>query len=163
MTPTTVPLIMMAPTTMGELHGAAAARLREDGQRYTTSRRSLVEALEEAGRPLTLPEILDLCSNLPQSSGYRNLAVLERAGVVHRIVTSDEFSRFELAEELTDDHHHHLICSHCGSVDDFVVPPSLERRLQQELDAVAGRTGFTAEHHRFDVIGRCADCAPRRR
>lgn len=142
-----------------ELHTAAAARLRQDGQRYTASRRALVEALDLARQPVTITEILERCVDLPQSSAYRNLAVLERAGVVHRIVTSDEFSRFELAEQLTDDHHHHLICTGCGSVGDFAVPPSLERRLQKELDAVAGRTGFSAEHHRFDAIGRCARCA----
>lgn len=30
---------------------------------------------------------------------YRNLGVLERAGVAVRIVTNDEFARFELAED----------------------------------------------------------------
>ena len=33
---------------------------------------------------------------------YRNLSVLERAGVVQRIVTTDEWARYELAEDLTD-------------------------------------------------------------
>lgn len=142
-----------------DFHATAATRLRQDGQRYTSNRRSLVEALEGAGRPLAIPEILESCPGVPQSSAYRNLAVLERAGVVHRIATVDEFARFELAEELTDDHHHHLICSRCGSVADFSVPPSLERRLEGALDEVAAQTGFAPEHHRFDLVGLCADCA----
>lgn len=141
-----------------DLHVAAATRLRRDGQRYTSNRRALVDALEGAQRPLTIPEILDRCDDVPQSSAYRSLAVLERAGVVHRIVTADEFSRFELTEALTADHHHHLICSRCGSVTDFSVPPSLERRLERALDEVAAETGFAAEHHRFDLVGRCGEC-----
>ena len=66
---------------------------------------------------------------LAQSSAYRNLAVLERAGVVHRIVTSDEFARYELAEDLTH-HHHHLICSTCGGVTDFEVSDAVEHELE---------------------------------
>src|SRR5919109_30365 len=103
-----------------ELHPIAAQRLRADDQRYTAGRRALVEVLSEAEQPLTIPQLLERRRDLPQSSVYRNLAVLERAGVVHRIVTSDEFARHELAEDLTG-HHHHIICSRCGAVDDFTL------------------------------------------
>lgn len=141
-----------------ELHVTAANRLRREGQRYTANRRALVDALDGSAAPLTIREILAACDDVPQSSAYRNLALLERAGVVHRIITTDEFSRYELTEELTDDHHHHLICSRCGAVTDFSVPPDLEHRLEKALDEVAGETGFEAEHHRFDLVGRCAEC-----
>lgn len=141
-----------------DVHVTAAARLGDHGQRYTGNRRALVEVLAGADQPLTIVEILERRLDIPQSSAYRNLAVLEEAGVVHRIVTADEFARFELAEELTDDHHHHLICARCGSVTDFSVPPALERRLEQALDDVAAETGFAADHHRFDLVGRCASC-----
>lgn len=146
-----------------DFHRSAAARLRGEGHRYTAGRHALVDALDAAGAPLTIREILEACDRVPQSSAYRNLVVLERAGVVHRVVGTDEFSRYELAEELTDDHHHHLICSRCGSVVDFSVPPSLERRLERALDEVAAETGFEAEHHRFDLVGLCSPCRRRRR
>ncbi len=50
-----------------DLHGAVGVLLGDDGQRYTTGRRSLVEVLRRAGRPLTAAEILAVGS-LPQSS-----------------------------------------------------------------------------------------------
>jgi Fe2+ or Zn2+ uptake regulation protein len=140
-----------------ELHATVAQRLRDDDQRYTGGRRALVEALATAGRPLTIAEVLERGPGLPQSSAYRNLAVLERAGVVHRIVTSDEFARFELDEDLTE-HHHHLICSTCGAVADFTVAPDLERALDRAFAEVAAAHGFTAEHHRLDLVGRCSTC-----
>ena len=92
------------------------------------------------------------------SSAYRHLAVLEQAGVVHRIVLGgEEHARFELAEALTDHHHHHLICSNCGAVDDFTVPAKLERAVADALDEVAANTGFKAAEHRFDLVARpCA-------
>ena len=141
-----------------DLHAIATARLRKDGQRYTSRRRAVVDLLDAAEQPLTIPQLLELDSGLAQSSAYRNLAVLERAGVVHRIVTSDEFARYELAEDFTE-HHHHLICSTCGDVTDFTVTPALEADLETALAKVARRTGFRIEHHRLDLVGTCADCA----
>ena len=84
--------------------------------------------------------------------------MLERAGVVHRIVTTDEFGRFELAEELTR-HHHHLICSSCGDVSDFTVPPPVEQELETALSKVARQAGFQARAHRLDLVGTCASCS----
>lgn len=143
---------------MSDVHGIAAARLRAVGQRYTTNRRAVVEVLRRSVQPMAIPEILEARPGLAQSSAYRNLAMLEQAGVVHRIVTSSEFSRFELAEDLTE-HHHHLICSGCGSVEDFTAPASFERTMTRVIRDVTAATGFSAEHHRVDLVGRCRACA----
>jgi Fur family transcriptional regulator, ferric uptake regulator len=143
-----------------DLHTTVAARLRRDGQRYTTGRRALVETLADVAQPLTIPQLLSRRADLAQSSAYRNLAVLERADVVHRIVTSDEFARYELAEDLTEHHHHHLICSSCGDVTDFTVPAGLERRLESALGEVADTARFRIDHHRLDLVGVCDTCGP---
>lgn len=140
-----------------DLHATASARLRRDGQRYTGNRRWLVEVLVAADRPLTIPEVLARDSRLTQSSTYRNLAVLERAAVVHRVVGSDEYARYELAEDLTE-HHHHLICSACGAVADFTVSHQLERSLARALDRIATKSGFRTQRHRLDLVGVCAEC-----
>ena len=145
------------PASAAELHVTAAQRLRDDDQRYTTGRRALVTLLAGAGRPLTIGEVLELDGSLAQSSAYRNLAVLERAGVVHRIVTTDEFARFELDETLTG-HHHHLICSGCGAVADVTLGADVEQALAEACADVARRHGFTADDHRLDLVGRCAAC-----
>jgi Fur family ferric uptake transcriptional regulator len=141
-----------------DLDRVALTRLRKDAQRYTDNRRQLVAVLAAADAPLTIPEILQRRSDLAQSSVYRNLAVLERAGVVQRIVTTDEWARYELAEDLTE-HHHHLICSACGLVRDFTVSARLERSIDEALGKVAETNGFRLDHHRLDLVGRCADCA----
>src|SRR6266566_3047254 len=96
-----------------DLDATATARLRSAGQRYTTQRRRLVELLADAGSPVSIPDILAGGSGLKQSSVYRNLAALEQAGVVRRLVTDEEFGRYELAADLIG-HHHHLVCSRSG-------------------------------------------------
>jgi Fe2+ or Zn2+ uptake regulation protein len=140
------------------LHSTAAERLRSSGERYTGQRRAIVEVLAGAERPLAVPDILAAGTALPQSSTYRNLVVLERAGVATRLATASGEGRFELAEDLTE-HHHHVVCSNCGRVQDFTTSPTLERALDQ-LNADAGRqTGYTLETHSLDLIGLCEDCA----
>lgn len=140
-----------------DLHITADERLRRDGQRYTDNRRGLVAALGAADRPITVVELLDALDGMAQSSAYRNLSVLEDAGVVRRLVTADDTARYELAEDLTG-HHHHLICERCGSVVDIDVPAEIEEGVSR-LAASAGEAhGFRVEHHRLDLVGICAAC-----
>jgi Fur family ferric uptake transcriptional regulator len=141
-----------------ELHRTAGDRLESDGQRYTSNRRALVEALATAERPVSVIELLELTKGLAQSSAYRNLSVLEDAGVVHRFVTSDDTARYELSEDLTG-HHHHLICSKCGDVVDIDVPASLEEGVGELAASVGAAHGFTIEHHQLDLVGTCSGCS----
>jgi Fur family ferric uptake transcriptional regulator len=142
-----------------QAHQTAAERLRLLDQRYTRNRHVIVDALAKATDPLTIPEILKANKKLAMSSVYRNLALLEQAGIVHRIVTSDEFARYELAEDLTDHHHHHLICLNCGKVEDFTASKQLEESARASLTTVAAKAGFSVRSHRLDVLGICRNCA----
>ena len=143
-----------------DLHATVAGYLAKVAQRYTAGRRVLVEALKAAGGPVTLPDILGAAPDLAQSSAYRNLAVLEQAGVVLRVAGPGDFARYELAEELTE-HHHHLVCTECGSVVDVAVPARVERALERALDQLGATAGFEVDAHRLDVLGRCRDCVSR--
>ena len=133
------------------------ARLAEQQQRLTAGREQVVDVLAATDRPLTIPEILAARRGLAQSSVYRTLVVLEQAGVVHRVVTHDEFARYELAEDLTG-HHHHLVCSNCGRVEDLPASDSIERSVAAAVTQAARKVGFRTEHHRLDLVGTCADC-----
>lgn len=140
-----------------ELHQVVARRLDRDGQRYTAGRRQLVDLLAHSAHPVTIPEIIATDPSLAQSTVYRNLAVLERAGVVVRVITNGEWGCVELAEDLTG-HHHHLICETCGAVRDVEVPAEVEQLLESALAAVAEVEGFTLQRHRLDLVGRCTAC-----
>jgi len=140
------------------IHQAVAARLNDDGARYTNSRRALVEILARARQPLTVEELRAL-SAAPQSSIYRILAVLEDAELVHRFTNNNsEFARFELAEDLTG-HHHHLACATCGTMTDVTLPPDVEDHLDRAVTLLAEQQGFTVDQHQLDIIGTCATCA----
>lgn len=140
------------------VHQIAATKLVAAGQRYTANRKQVVDVLLSATGPSTIAEILDDSEGLAQSSTYRNLVVLEQAGVVHRIVTSDDHARFELTEAITGQHHHHLICETCGVIIDVTLATDLETRLEQCLLRAAADHGFHGVHHRVDLLGMCQDC-----
>ncbi len=90
-------------------------------QQYTANRRAVTAVLAAADGPMTLPEILGADRSLAQSSAYRSLAVLVDAGVVRRLVHGGDHAHYELAEHLTE-HHHHLVCDACGTVVDVTLP-----------------------------------------
>jgi Fur family ferric uptake transcriptional regulator len=145
-------------TALPDPSSEAAARLEAAGQRATRNRLAIVEVLAGAGQPLTIREIIQRKRGLALSSAYRNLAVLEAARVVHRLLTGGDHARFELAEDLTL-HHHHLVCASCGTVEDFSASGPLERRVQEAMAQAAARAGFTPQAHRIDLIGLCRRCA----
>jgi Fur family transcriptional regulator, ferric uptake regulator len=147
---------MAASSSVHEQVGAGLATI---GQRYTSGRRDLIDALASAGKPVSLPEMLQLLPDTPQSSAYRNLAVLTQSGAVQRLSSSDEFGRFELAESLTGHHHHHVQCTDCGAVVDVELSAELEKALAKAEAALQKSTGYTITAHQVSFDGLCADCA----
>ncbi len=147
-----------AGVDVSEIHQVAVARLGLLDQRYTTNRKTIVVTLAESPAPLTIAELLETNTKLSQSSTYRNLAVLEEAGVVHRIVTAADHARFELTEDVTGTHHHHLVCTECGIVLDILLPDTVEEQLHAALAAAAAAHGFVGAHHRVDLVGLCRAC-----
>jgi len=141
-----------------DLHRLVDLRLRAIGQRYTSSRRALIEVLARADRPLTTGEILARRRGIPQSSAYRNLVALEQADAVRRVAGSDQFSRYELAEDLIG-HHHHLVCSSCGAVEDFPPSSQLEHAMNRAMKDVRRSNRFAPDTHHVQLRGLCSSCA----
>jgi len=148
---------MSAEQTADDLHEVAEARLRLVDQRYTPGRRALIDLLSNAGHPVSIGDIADRLPQLPRSSAYRHLVDLEVAGLVRRVAASDEFARFELAEDLTE-HHHHLVCIDCGKVIDVTPSAEFERNVTRTFDQLAANVGFEPQSHRLDVLGLCSTC-----
>jgi len=158
-TPTLLPLQRFMAEPPVDLHESVQARLAREDHRYTTGRRRLIDVIASAGRPMTLPDIVASDPQLAQSSAYRNLDVLERSGVIQRITHGGDHTHFELAEPLMD-HHHHLVCLHCGSIADVRLGDDVEDAVDAAFAKVAADAGFTPVHHSLDLHGICASCAP---
>lgn len=145
-------------TRAGDVHRTIEERLARVGQRYTENRRALVQELLSARRPLSIGDLTAGARAVPMSSAYRTLTVLEQAGAIRKVLAEGDYARFELDEGLTE-HHHHLVCSSCGRVEDVSIPTGIERSIDRTLDVVARDVGFATVDHRLDLIGLCRRCA----
>jgi Fur family transcriptional regulator, ferric uptake regulator len=133
-------------------------KLAESGVRYTTGRRHVVAALERVDGPRSAAELhREMGGEVPVSSVYRTLAVLEEAGVVEPHHGARGITRYEMAEWLAG-HHHHLVCIECGGVEDIELPARLEVELERLVGQVSGLASFSADGHSLEVDGRCSRC-----
>ncbi len=148
----------MSLTDRDDLHEEVRLRLEAKGRRFTSNHRLVIEVLADAGRPLTIPEILPLTPRVPQSSVYRTLTVLEEVGTVSRLVVGSNHAHFELSEQLGH-HHHHLVCRSCGTVTDIDLDPETEEIIDASLTELAREHSFRVADHQIDAIGYCSDCA----
>jgi Fur family transcriptional regulator, ferric uptake regulator len=150
---------MMAPDPA--VSDEITRRLERAGQRWTRGRRQVVDTFAGATAPLSVPEVQEAIGNgVPLSSLYRIIGDLVDAGVLIRLEFAEGFARFELDEELVE-HHHHLVCTQCGSVSDLELP-QLERTIGETARGIRRRTGFSARTHRLDFFGLCRECAETR-
>ncbi|MDA8283275.1 MAG: transcriptional repressor [Actinomycetota bacterium] len=124
------------------------------------ARRSLIaeqvlEIMRRTGRHCwTLDEIQDdlarrgLAPN--QSSVFRAVCGLERAGTVVRVPLGDGRGHYEV----TSEHHDHLVCDACGRVE------SLTCSIVADLASqVRVWSGFLISGHQLVLSGTCGTCA----
>jgi Fur family transcriptional regulator, ferric uptake regulator len=143
---------------MTEFDMVSRQRMADAGHMYTRGRQLVMKTLAAIGAPATIPMILHAAPSLVQSSLYRNLAVLQDAGLVTRVDVGDDRAFFELSERVTNDHHHHLVCQQCSTVVDISLPARAERALERALGDAAEGAGFELKDHRVDLVGVCAVC-----
>lgn len=135
-----------------------AKRLGDHAVRYTRGRRTVVATLADAGGPLSAAELhTTVGGDLPLSSIYRSLAVLEDAGVLAPHHGAKGLTRYELAEWLLG-HHHHLVCMDCGSVEDVEVTARHETQVDRIVGEISSASSFTPLNHAFEIQGRCSRC-----
>jgi Fur family ferric uptake transcriptional regulator len=128
----------------------AIRALRESGLRLSTVRRLVIEALFAAEGPVSAPE-LALELSLEESSVYRNLEVLERAGLTRHVHLGHGPGLYAL---IGRDEGEYLYCERCDKV-------TLLRsdELEPVRDHIKRNFGHSARFTHFAIVGVCASCA----
>jgi|SRR5579871_458145 len=146
----------MPSSTASEWTEQTLAVLKRNGR----ARRAVIELLGKQSCCLSAQEIFDQLRaddhRIGIASVYRSLEQLVRDGHVHRVEFGPDGARFEpiLAG---GEHHHHLVCDDCGRIEAFE-----DAELEQSIDKLERRTGFTVEGHEVVLHGACSVCAPAR-
>jgi Fur family transcriptional regulator, ferric uptake regulator len=128
----------------------AQAELRSAGYRPGAAGTLVLDHLESQDCCRGAQEIFDALSTggskVGLASVYRMLERLDERGLVQRIDLGDGAPR-------DAGHHHHLVCGACGKVEPFA-----DRRLEQAIEAVEERSGYSVVAHDVVLRGACADC-----
>jgi Fur family ferric uptake transcriptional regulator len=134
----------------------AHAVLAGAGLRRGGARERIIQLL--AGEPCALSavEIEDVLRRqghrIGRASIYRALELLHEHELVNRLDLGDGVARYELADP-GGEHHHHLVCDHCGRLVAFD-DPGLERAINR----VSERLGMRVNSHDVVLRGACEEC-----
>jgi Fur family transcriptional regulator, ferric uptake regulator len=132
-----------------------ASRLSQKGYRLTPQRLMILEAIEGASGHVSAEEIYQKIRQaypgLNISTVYRTMELLKETGMVTETDMGDGRVRFH---SVGHEHHHHLVCSKCGSVVDLD-----ESMLSPLTVLLTEKYGFSADLKHLAIFGRCKDCA----
>ena len=117
-----------------------AEELKSSGLKATLPRIKILEVFQQAAqRHMTAEEVYKILLNEGSDIGlatvYRVLMQFEQAGLLSRNHFEAGKAVFELNE---GQHHDHLVCVHCGRVEEFY-DAEIERRQQQIAEGVAAQ------------------------
>lgn len=130
--------------------------LRNQGYKLTGQRKIIIEAFDKCPAHYTAQEIYEKVktrnANINFSTVYRNLELLCKLGIIHKLNISSGISHFELKH--SDHHHHHVICLKCGDMQSIDLCPYGELK-NSELDCL----GFVPVEHKFEIYGYCRECS----
>jgi Fur family transcriptional regulator, ferric uptake regulator len=129
--------------------------LREHGYKLTNQRLAVLSIIEISHDHLTPAAIYERVKLEYPTIGivtvYRMLDVLLRLKLVCRVHSQGDCRSYLLRRP--DGHHHHLVCSECGTVVDFTNCDigTLARRISK-------KTGFQIQGHLLEFQGICHKC-----
>ena len=127
--------------------------LRNTGLKVTVPRLKMLECLEKAqDRHLTAEaiyrQLLEAGEEIGLATVYRALTQFEAAGLVTRHHFEGVQAVFELER---GPHHDHIVCIHCGRVEEFY-----DEAIEKRQRAIAKKLGFILRDHTLTMYGECS-------
>ncbi|MBU6310776.1 transcriptional repressor [Patescibacteria group bacterium] len=120
-------------------------------RRRTSERDAILRVLQEAERPLTPAGVSDSVGRTAHvATVYRALDDLVDTGLVRKVALGGRATYYELARS----HHHHIICTRCGDIEDIHEEP-------KKLDGNAlkqSKKFSTITSHALEFFGVCKNC-----
>lgn len=130
--------------------------LRDKNLKATDQRLELFSIFHAFHQPLTIKDIASKIksSNAHEVTLYRIVSSFKEAGLVRQVDLQDSVPYFELVDEKHD--HHHIVCTSCKKVSDFVGCGSsdlIKKALSQAKDFAS------INSHSFELFGLCKKCS----
>ena len=124
----------------------------------TRPRILLLEILLQHKGPLRVEDVIKLSEGkLALSSLYRIINFLKSSNLISEFQTPDNTKVIELSD-LKDNHHHHVFCQTCGSVEDFELNEMTEISLQKEIKKIESLNNISVLSHSLELLSICNPC-----
>ena len=128
--------------------------LRDKGFKITPARLAILSAFCAHCEPLNAEEINKKIKKekIDPVTIYRTLASFEKKGILKRVDLRKDSACFELS----DTHHHHIICIKCGMIEEFrdLETESLTKRIIKN-----SKNFKQIKQHSFEMFGLCKKCS----
>jgi Fe2+ or Zn2+ uptake regulation protein len=130
--------------------------LNKVGIKATSQRVELLALLSHSPKPVTLKDLMKKVkiSGAHEVTLYRTLSMFKEANIIKQLDLQDSVPYFEILDSKHD--HHHIVCTMCKKVNDFVGCGSdnlIKKALQQTKDFKSVTT------HSFELFGLCKECS----
>ena len=131
------------------------AGFQSKGYRLTASRKAILRVFLNSKTPLSAAELnsqleqMDVHVN--KTTIYREIDFLKNQKVLRELPFGDGKKRYE---KWPDNHHHHLVCISCDSIECI----ELKGCLEDEEKIILKKNNFKTIKHSLEFQGLCAKC-----
>jgi Fur family ferric uptake transcriptional regulator len=130
--------------------------------RWTVARQAVLDVFLKIRGHLSAEDVyLAVRRMLPgigMATVYRNLEFLTRQGFLKRYQFGESRSRYELNDDKSD-HHHHIICTKCGKINDYSEFIEREMMLMKDLEKkLLRKYNYKISSHQLHFYGLCDKC-----
>ncbi|MFC2025435.1 Fur family transcriptional regulator [Chloroflexota bacterium] len=131
------------------------ATLRQHGYKLTPQRQAVIQLIASSQGHLTPAVIYEKVHQDHPNVGlvtiYRTLELLDKLGLICEVHAGGNCRSYLVRRP--SEHHHHLICSSCGRVDDFT-----DCNLSELEQSLSKNSGFRIDGHLLEFLGLCRNC-----
>lgn len=127
--------------------------LRKYKLKVTPARLSMLSVFQKTHKPISAEDISRVVAKekIDQVTVYRTLHTFEEANIIRRVDMRQDAVFYELANS----HHHHVICTSCGDVEDFdfCVKDGLEEQVVRQSKKFSH-----INDHSLELFSVCKPC-----
>jgi len=145
------------PEYQKELYEKCRKILKTSNVPLTQPRINLLIILMMYQKPLTVEDIVRLSNGeMATSSVYRIINDLKSKKIVDEFQTPENTKVICIANP--EDHHHHIFCKSCGSINDIELEESFEKALESEIKKIESLYNVSVDSHSLELSSVCNQC-----
>lgn len=130
--------------------------LRRVGMKATPGHLAILAFIKKSKKPISSQDVIEgIQKPLDPATVYRCMTKLKNSGIIRQIDLRQNHAQYEFFDMA---HHHHIICTSCGRIED-VEDCNLESLHQQVLQQAKQFTQI--RHHSLEFYGLCKKCSPK--